>query len=60
MPIQDLKVGQISQIAAGEVHACADNDEECHYVGMVASLGVLGFLKLSIKRDIITEDMLWC
>ena len=27
---------------------------------MVASRGVLGFLKMSIKRDIITEDMLWC
>ena len=36
----------------------AENDEEGHYVEMVASIGVLGFLKLSIKRDIITEDML--
>ena len=28
------------------------------YIGMVASLGVLGFLKLSVRRDIITEDIL--
>ena len=38
----------------------AENDDEYHYVGMVVSLGVLGFLKLSVKHDIITEDILWC
>ena len=27
---------------------------------MVASSGVLGRLKLSMRRDIITEDMLGC
>ena len=30
------------------------------HVEMVASIGVLGCLKLSIRRDIITEDMLAC
>jgi len=54
------KTSRISQIGAGVVCACASNDEECHYVGMVASVGVLGSLKLSVRRDIITEDMLWC
>ena len=48
----------MSQIGAGEVNTHAENDEECHYIGMVMSLGVLGSLKLSIKRDIITEDIL--
>ena len=36
-----------------------DGSNQCH-VGIVESIGVLGSLKLSIRRDNITEDILAC